>query len=54
MWRKLFQNASTVCPDKMRPEASVTVPETIRFLALFDGAGSGVLLLGIAGRNVAW
>ena len=27
--RTEFQNASTVCPDKMRPEASVTVPEII-------------------------
>ncbi len=25
-WRTEFQNASTVCPDRMRPEASVTVP----------------------------
>jgi len=24
-----FQKASTVCPDRMRPEASVTVPETM-------------------------
>ncbi len=28
-WRTEFQNASTVWPDRMRPEASVTVPEII-------------------------
>ncbi len=28
-WRRLFQKASTVWPDRMRPEASVTVPEII-------------------------
>ncbi len=28
-WRTECQNAPTVCPDRMRPEASVTVPETI-------------------------
>lgn len=26
-WRSEFQNASTVWPDRMRPDASVTVPE---------------------------
>ena len=26
-WRTEFQNASTVWPDSVRPEASVTVPE---------------------------
>ena len=26
-WRTEFQKASTVWPDRMRPEASVTVPE---------------------------
>ncbi len=28
-WRTEFQNASTVWPDRMRPDASVTVPEII-------------------------
>ncbi|MNI40694.1 hypothetical protein D3C73_949280 [compost metagenome] len=28
-WRTEFQKASTVWPDRMRPEASVTVPEII-------------------------
>ncbi len=28
-WRTECQNAVTVWPDRMRPEASVTVPETI-------------------------
>ena len=28
-WRTEFQNASVVCPDNVRPEASVIVPETI-------------------------
>ena len=28
-WRTECQNAGTVCPDKIRPEASVTVPEII-------------------------
>ena len=26
-WRIEFQNASTVCPESVRPEASVIVPE---------------------------
>ena len=26
-WRIEFQNASVVCPESMRPEASVIVPE---------------------------
>ncbi len=26
-WRTEFQNASTVWPERMRPDASVTVPE---------------------------
>jgi hypothetical protein len=26
-WRTEFQNAGTVWPERMRPEASVTVPE---------------------------
>ena len=28
-WRTLVQNASSVCPESVRPEASVIVPETI-------------------------
>ena len=28
-WRTECQNAPTVCPDRMRPEASGTVPDTI-------------------------
>ena len=28
-WRIEFKNASTVCPDKVRPDASVMVPEII-------------------------
>ncbi len=27
-WRMEFQNASAVCPDSTRPEASVIVPDT--------------------------
>ena len=29
MWRTEFQNASVVCPDSVRPDASVIVPEII-------------------------
>ncbi len=28
-WRTEFQNASTVCPESVRPDASVIVPETM-------------------------
>ena len=28
-WRTEFQNALTVCPDSILPDASVTVPEII-------------------------
>ena len=28
-WRTEFQNASTVCPESVRPEASVIVPDTM-------------------------
>jgi hypothetical protein len=28
-WRTEFQNASGVCPESVRPDASVTVPDTI-------------------------
>ena len=28
-WRTEFQNAATVWPDKIRPDASVTVPDNI-------------------------
>ena len=28
-WRIEFQNASVVCPDRVRPDASVIVPDTM-------------------------
>ncbi len=31
-----FQKAETVCPDKIRPDASVIVPETISGILIFN------------------
>ena len=37
-WRSEYQNAVGVCPDRVRPEASVIVPDIIRGNSMPDSA----------------